>query len=124
MILIKTQQKCKEVKSQALMGLLVKKEHEGDTEIEGEWTIETFVEEEYWITSYLTWNVLRLWNCTFERVNQCFRVDIIFNALQKISIQIDKTLVDRVLLVTHSKWFFAVRRISASWKGLELESYG
>lgn len=54
MIIIKTQQKCKEVKSQALMGLLVKEEHEGDTEIEGEWNIETFVEEEYWITSYLT----------------------------------------------------------------------
>lgn len=26
---------------------LVKKEHEGNTEIRGEWSIETFVEEEY-----------------------------------------------------------------------------
>lgn len=58
MIRIKTQQQCKEVKSQALMGLLVKKEHEGDTEIEGEWTNETFVEQEYQITSYLTKNIL------------------------------------------------------------------
>lgn len=51
MIWIKTQQKRNEVKSQVLMDLLVKQEHEGNTEIEGEWRIEIFVEEEYQMSS-------------------------------------------------------------------------
>lgn len=40
------------------MDLLIKKEHEGNTETEGEQGIETFMKEGYQMGSYLSENVL------------------------------------------------------------------
>lgn len=58
MIWTKTQQESNVLKSQVLMDLLIKKEHEGNIVIEGEQGIETFMKERYLIGSYLLEDVL------------------------------------------------------------------
>lgn len=54
----KNQQESNVLKSQVMMDLLIQKEHEGNTAIEGEQRIETFMKEGYQMGSYLLENVL------------------------------------------------------------------